>query len=103
MKQLENASQSEGVSLYTLMNNAGVVLAEGIIKLIRCDKSSEITVLAGNGNNGGDGFVCAQFLKKLGFKIRVVLTCGGAKTSLSQNAFNRITSYNVCYTKLLRL
>ena len=44
-------------------------------------------------NAGGPGVLAVDAL----------ITNGGALTEISPDAMNRITSYNVCYTKLLRL
>ena len=95
MKELENASHCAGVSLSALMDNAGKALAEGIVSVIKKDKEREILILAGNGNNAGDGFVCTEILKELGFKVSVVLLCGMPKTELSINAFDNMQSVTV--------
>src|SRR5699024_6357528 len=40
------------------------------------DKNSQILVVCGSGNNGGDGYVCAAELLKRGYNAKVY-ACGG--------------------------
>jgi len=46
--------------------------------------SARVAVLAGRGNNGGDGFVCARHLRALGFAPRVLVAAD--ETALSPDA-----------------
>ncbi|HXZ23099.1 MAG TPA: NAD(P)H-hydrate epimerase, partial [Methanomassiliicoccales archaeon] len=51
-----------GVPTSLLMDNAGKAVAEVVQK--RYGKGRRIIVLCGSGNNGGDGFVAARYLKE---------------------------------------
>ncbi len=56
-----------------LMENAGRVLTETLIDSFRPKRRlSRILILAGPGNNGGDGFVMARQLQRLSFKVDVL-------------------------------
>jgi hydroxyethylthiazole kinase-like uncharacterized protein yjeF len=76
---LTNAEMSEadrrtiisGVSGQTLMENAGAAVADAV--LARHPPGSRITVVAGTGNNGGDGFVAARQLRRTGYRVAVHL------------------------------
>lgn len=92
-KQMGEAEQSSvrlGVSLEKLMNNAGEVLGREILLSAQENMLRNIIILAGNGNNGGDGFVCANFLAEAGVIPTVILMCGEPKTELAVNAFNKL-------------
>jgi NAD(P)H-hydrate epimerase len=56
-----------GISEEALMENAGQSAARQIIE--RIDDHHKIGVLAGAGNNGGDGFVIARILKSFGYQV----------------------------------
>lgn len=53
-----------------LMENAGAAVAEEIFRSMR---PGNVLVVAGYGNNGGDGFVIARLLLKRGFNVSVLL------------------------------
>ena len=57
----------------TLMENAGCSVAEFIRSRFPDLERRRIVVLCGKGNNGGDGFVVARHLKKMGAKPVVYL------------------------------
>jgi NAD(P)H-hydrate epimerase len=57
----------------TLMENAGRSVAEFIQSRFSNLAQRRIVVLCGKGNNGGDGFVVARLLKKMGAKPEVYL------------------------------
>lgn len=60
-----------GVRDETLMECAGQAVISALLPWLRT--TDAITVLAGVGNNGGDGFVIARRLKNLGFKAQLWL------------------------------
>lgn len=73
MKAIEEASVRLGVSRLQLMENAGRGLAEYVEKKVGKLDDKHVVVLAGSGNNGGDGFVAARHLAGGGSKISVIL------------------------------
>jgi NAD(P)H-hydrate epimerase len=54
-----------------LMEAAGKHVAETLLRLCPPESSKRIVVLCGKGNNGGDGLVCARYLKNAGRDARV--------------------------------
>lgn len=57
-----------------LMENAGAAVATYITQSF--DSASRILVLAGSGNNGGDGWVAARHLFAMGYDVKVLSLCG---------------------------
>lgn len=87
MQRLEKAAERSGVSLSTLMENAGAALTREAAGRCRPIQGKWAVLLCGSGNNGGDGFVCARYLSELGAKCTVVLVQGEPKTELAKAAF----------------
>ena len=80
MRQLdEKTINSIGVSSLVLMENAGRGVAETIRDFYPLkDFKGFVLVLAGRGNNGGDGFVIARWLKEMGYPVKVLLIGEGS-------------------------
>ena len=68
MKQLEKTADANGHSYADMMEQAGRAVSQEIIKRLAV-KGKIVLVLVGPGNNGGDGFVAARYLKKAGAQI----------------------------------
>lgn len=60
-----------GVSMQTLMENAGAAVARFCMR--QYPGAALVTVLCGKGNNGGDGLVAARVLASQGRSVKVVL------------------------------
>ena len=67
---LEQCIAQEGTSLYTLMTRAGKAVAEAVRQ--HAPVGSNVVVLAGSGNNGGDGWVAAEDLAARGYNVVLV-------------------------------
>ena len=68
IKQIEVQEFKKRGNSFSLMVDAGVNCAKKIIKFI---KKQPIIVVCGPGNNGGDGFILAEHLKKKDYDIDV--------------------------------
>ncbi|MFZ0787881.1 MAG: NAD(P)H-hydrate epimerase, partial [Candidatus Acidiferrales bacterium] len=62
-----------GVPSLTLMENAGKSVADFIASRFPDFKRRPIIVLCGKGNNGGDGFVAARHVLKMGASVQAYL------------------------------
>ena len=71
-----------GVPSLTLMERAGVALAEEAERLAPTGK---ILCVCGGGNNGGDGFVCARILMERGREVEAVFFAKRASTECATN------------------
>ena len=74
--ELEQAIATAGTSLLTLMERAGASLAHTVDEYLASTlgegASGNVVVLAGNGNNGGDGWVAAHLLAGKCHQVTVV-------------------------------
>jgi ADP-dependent NAD(P)H-hydrate dehydratase / NAD(P)H-hydrate epimerase len=69
MKEVDRLTTARyRVASLTLMENAGRRVAEFIQRRFPNLAARRIIVLCGKGNNGGDGFVVARYLRKMGAK-----------------------------------
>ncbi|MCM8764386.1 MAG: NAD(P)H-hydrate epimerase [Candidatus Omnitrophica bacterium] len=62
-----------------LMENAGIKLAVEARRIMKNNKKGKIVVLAGPGNNGGDGMVAARHLYCSGYRVVVLFTFDAEK------------------------
>src|ERR1700743_1395116 len=72
MERADRLSIASGTPGFALMLSAGQAVAEAAIDLV---EEGPILVVAGPGNNGGDGFVAAAELAAQGREVSVVLMC----------------------------
>ena len=64
------AVEKYGIPTLTLMENAGMNAAGELMRV--CPACDKFLILAGHGNNGGDGFVAARHLLQAGKKVYVI-------------------------------
>ena len=69
---LDRAAAENGVSVVQLMEIAGWQVARWIFAILGGSPST-VLVVAGHGNNGGDGLVVARHLRTWGFPVEVAL------------------------------
>ncbi|MEC9289727.1 MAG: NAD(P)H-hydrate epimerase, partial [Chloroflexota bacterium] len=75
MTAIEQASERAGVSTDTLMENAGLAVAQGARDMAGA-AGVRIMVLVGPGNNGADGLVAARHLRRWGAEV-ICFVVGG--------------------------
>lgn len=89
----QNCAES-GTSYDTMMIRAGEAAAAEICRRYDvCNKL--ITIVCGNGNNGGDGFVIASKLSMAGARVEVLLPLGEPRTQTALKQFNFPSDVNV--------
>ena len=74
MRRIEERSEQAGVSTDRLMENAGLAVARSVRRRLGRVVGARVVVLAGPGNNGGDGLVAARRLLSWGADVTVYLT-----------------------------
>ncbi len=78
MRELDRtAIEDAGIPAGELMDRAGQAVAEAVVDI--CETThvavSGVELIAGKGNNGGDAFVAATYLKEQGYSPVVRMTC----------------------------
>ena len=72
MERADRLTIAAGTPGFALMMSAGQAVAEAAMDLV---EEGPIVVVAGRGNNGGDGFVAAAELAARGREVSVILLC----------------------------
>lgn len=70
---MEANAVARGVTVDTLMDHAGRVIAEEAAKHAASPPEGRIGIVCGGGNNGGDGLAAAFYLKSKGFNVDIWL------------------------------
>jgi len=73
MNEADRLTIADGTPGVQLMQRAGEAVANEVVRRFSL---RSVTVLCGPGNNGGDGFVAAAALARLGWPVRVALLGG---------------------------
>jgi ADP-dependent NAD(P)H-hydrate dehydratase / NAD(P)H-hydrate epimerase len=73
VSEMQRAERESGVPVPQLMENAGLAVAQEAWLILGELADRKIVVLAGPGNNGGDGLVAARHLKDWGADVTVFL------------------------------
>ena len=71
MAEADRRTIACGVAGIQLMENAGRAVADAVTA--RHPAGLRVAVVAGPGNNGGDGFVAARILAERGYRVRILL------------------------------
>jgi NAD(P)H-hydrate epimerase len=72
MREIDRAGIEDfGIPGVVLMENAGRG-ASALVPQLSRPSDGPILVVAGRGNNGGDGFVCARHLHNQGYAVRIL-------------------------------
>jgi hydroxyethylthiazole kinase-like uncharacterized protein yjeF len=72
MQRADQLTIADGVPGFALMRNAGRAVADVAADMV---EEGAILVVAGRGNNGGDGFIAAAELAARGRDVQVILLC----------------------------
>ena len=86
IKEIDTQAEKMGMSLFTLMENAGNGLYHKIKSLI--EVNDQILILAGKGNNGGDGIVLSRYLKINGYHVTLVFPLGEPQSKTAKEHFS---------------
>jgi NAD(P)H-hydrate epimerase len=73
--------ESFGIPGLVLMENAGRGAVDFLLKRFKDIKTKKIAVVAGRGNNGGDGFVIARYLMEKGMIVNTFLLSSKKKVA----------------------
>lgn len=91
MKDIDaRAIHEYGIPSIVLMENAGLRTVEVIEEILQVPAGKSVVVLAGRGNNGGDGFVVARHLINAGVQVTLFVT--GSSAQLTPDA---LTNYKI--------
>ena len=82
--------QKHGFASETLMELAGLAIAQVAHRILQKQPQPQVSVLVGPGNNGGDGLVAARHLKMMKYSVDLV-------------AFKTLEGKNGNYLKLCQL
>ncbi|AZB42757.1 NAD(P)H-hydrate dehydratase [Bacillus sp. FJAT-42376] len=74
IREIDREAEEKGLSVFTLMENAGSGLYRAISK--RITKQQTVCIVCGKGNNGGDGIVLGRYLLQNGYHAKLYFPFG---------------------------
>jgi hydroxyethylthiazole kinase-like uncharacterized protein yjeF len=74
MQEADRRTIESGTPSWVLMERAGHSVAVSAAKMVGGAYGRRVLILAGKGNNGGDGLVAARKLHRMGALVRIALT-----------------------------
>jgi len=97
MRSLDRAAIGEGgIPSLDLMEMAGSSVADAVVRIMPSSDGGRIFVVAGKGNNGGDGLVAARNLALRGYDVDVAILADSNSLSVDARAnFERLSETNV--------
>jgi hydroxyethylthiazole kinase-like uncharacterized protein yjeF len=81
MAEVDRRTVAAGTPGIDLMERAGRAVADAAGKILGSGNAARVAVVAGPGNNGGDGLVAARNLAGRGYAVRVILVADPARLS----------------------
>lgn len=97
MKQIEQNADESGLSYLQMMENAGIAAYK---EIRRQWNAQRIAIVAGKGNNGGDGFVIARLAAQDGLTVSVILAEGQPVTTDAKTNFERLHTLPITILQL---
>src|SRR5215471_15738365 len=102
MREMDRLTiEKYGVPSLVLMERAGKGIAEAILKRFSKAAKKGVLIVAGKGNNGGDGFVVARLLKKRRIPCEVVLLARASE--VSRDSAHNLRAYQKLKGKVVEI
>lgn len=98
MKQIEKKADVSGLSYRQMMENAGTAAYKVIQE--KYPNLEKMVVIAGKGNNGGDGFVVARLAAMDSIQVQVILIEGIPVTEDAAANYEKLKSFPVKITDM---
>lgn len=83
IRQIDAEAERLGLNQFILMENAG----RGLFAKIKqfTEPTQSIGIIAGRGNNGGDGIVLARYLLAMGYNVSLMLPLGAPTSKVAKS------------------
>ncbi len=92
MRNIDKKAVENGISSLVLMENAGLRCVDELLVKFKNLKGLKVGIFSGKGNNGGDGFVIARQLLRLGAIVDVFTVLGRDFSPDARVNFNLLQS-----------